>query len=53
MNTAQSERGGPSGFSTGLPTATGVNPFTGAPVAAATEHTSLSTAEKSIYTPGI
>lgn len=35
------------------PPATGVNPFTGAPVAAATEQTSLNTTEQTTYTPGI
>lgn len=34
------------------PPATGVNPFTGAPVAA-TEQTSLNTTEQTTYTPGI
>ncbi|XP_017461465.1 PREDICTED: dnaJ homolog subfamily C member 5 homolog, partial [Rhagoletis zephyria] len=34
-------------------TATGVNPFTGAPVAAATENTSLNATEQPTYTPGI
>uniref|UniRef100_A0A0K8V943 Cysteine string protein n=1 Tax=Bactrocera latifrons TaxID=174628 RepID=A0A0K8V943_BACLA len=54
----------PSGFgSTGIPFAmppppqaagaTGVNPFTGAPVAAATENTSLNATEQPTYTPGI
>ncbi|XP_036214420.1 dnaJ homolog subfamily C member 5 homolog isoform X3 [Bactrocera oleae] len=33
--------------------ATGVNPFTGAPVAAATENTSLNATEQPTYTPGI
>ncbi|KAL9902681.1 dnaJ homolog subfamily C member 5 homolog isoform X3 [Glossina fuscipes] len=33
------------------PPATGVNPFTGAPVAAATEQTSLNTTEQTTYTP--
>ncbi|XP_018803217.1 PREDICTED: dnaJ homolog subfamily C member 5 homolog isoform X2 [Bactrocera latifrons] len=52
----------PSGFgSTGIPFAmppppqaagaTGVNPFTGAPVAAATENTSLNATEQPTYTP--
>ncbi|XP_036325730.1 dnaJ homolog subfamily C member 5 homolog isoform X2 [Rhagoletis pomonella] len=33
------------------PTVTGVNPFTGAPVAAATENTSLNATEQPTYTP--
>lgn len=53
MNAPQSGRDGASGSSGAQLPATGVNPFTGAPVAAATEQTSLNTTEKPIYTSGI